>query len=225
MALSNYHYLSYILDEKTPTYGNKGRFLCEKISSIDLGDGANESLVHTTVHIGTHLDMPLHFFNEGPSIEIYDANFFSFEHILFIEFTPKNLIIRDDLIAHLEKVKQKEMYEILIVKTGICHWRESQLFWQNNYGFHPFVAEYLRLKFPRVRVFGFDSISISSSADRLLGREAHAAFLNPQKPILLLEDMDLIQCSMGMSFISLIIAPLRIAKCDGLPCTVVAKIR
>jgi len=224
MAFNNHRYLSYILDEKTPTYGNRSHFLCQKVASIDQGDSANESTIHTTVHIGTHLDMPLHFFNKGQSIEAYNANFFRFERVLFVELIPQEWIIKDNLIACLEKVAQKETYEILIVKTGICHQRGTQPFWENNYGFHPLVAEYLRLKFPRIRVLGFDSISVSSLTDRFLGREAHKAFLNPEHPILLLEDMDLTQCDTNTIFLTLTIAPLRIAQCDGLPCTVIAEV-
>ena len=61
---------------------------------------------------------------------------------------------------------------------------------------------------------------MSSFTDRLLGREAHKKFLNPVKPILLLEDMDLRNINENVVFKKIIIAPLRIAKCDGLPCTV-----
>jgi len=38
---------------------------------------------------------------------------------------------------------------------------------------------------------GFDSISVSSFQNRMVGREAHRAFLDPKAPILLLEDIDL----------------------------------
>ncbi len=52
-------------------------------------------------------------------------------------------------------------------------------FWKENYGFHPKLANFIRKNFPKVRIFGFDSISISSFTDRILGREAHKAFLDP----------------------------------------------
>ena len=73
-------------------------------------------------------------------------------------------------------------------------------------------------------MFGFDSISVSSFANRALGREAHKAFLNPVKPILLLEDMDLRDVSEQKIINEVFIAPIRIKKCDGLPCSVIADI-
>ena len=71
---------------------------------------------------------------------------------------------------------------------------------------------------------GFDSVSVSSFSNRMLGREAHKAFLDPLNPILLLEDMDLTLLSEDSKIKKLDIAPLRISKCDGLPCTIIAEI-
>ena len=212
-------YLSYLLNEDTPTYGNRNSFSIEKKSSISDGAIANDSYIETTVHIGTHIDMPYHFYDDGQTIEDYDAGFWSFKDVLVVEIEPKGLIIKDLLIERLESIDDVG-YEILIVKTGICKRRGTQGFWEKNYGFHPDVYDYLISKFRQLRVLGFDSISVSSIQDRLLGRESHRRFLNPKHPILLLEDMDLTQVSEALSFREVIIAPLRIAHCDGLPCTV-----
>ena len=70
-------YLSYLLDKNTPTYGNRNQFICEKKSDIAKGDVANDSSINTTVHIGTHIDMPYHFFENGQTIAYFDINYFS----------------------------------------------------------------------------------------------------------------------------------------------------
>jgi len=217
-------YLSYILDENTPTYGNRNKFLCEKKSDISKGDVANDSSINTTVHIGTHIDMPYHFFHDGQTIEDFDINYFRFKNVLFIDMVPENVIIKDDLINILDTKENKEDYDILIVKTGICHKRNSEDFWKVNYGFDSSIANYLKEKFPKIRVTGFDSISVSSFSNRLLGRESHKTFLNPKFPILLLEDMDLREINKENKIKKLDIVPLRIAKCDGLPCTILAEV-
>lgn len=217
-------YLSYILDKNTPTYGNRNKFIATKKSDISKGDVANDTAIETTVHIGTHIDMPYHFYENGQTIEDFDCGYFNFENILFIELTPKELIIKDELIELLDKTKDKNKYEILIVKTGICNKRGTQEFWESNYGFDPSIADYLREFFPNIRVFGFDSISVSSFQNRMVGREAHKAFLNPKNPILLLEDMDLREVTKSNIIKKLTVAPVRIAKCDGVPCTVIAEI-
>ena len=222
-------YLSYILDSKTPTYANRNRFEQIKKSDISKGDVANDTTISTTVHIGTHIDMPYHFYENGQTIEDFDADFWVFQQdeILFIELRIENeeLIIRDELIMELEKIKNNSQFSILnsqllIVKTGICHRRETQEFWKKNYGFHLDIANYLREYFTNIKIFGFDSISVSSWQNRILGREAHKAFLEPNNPILLLEDMDLRKITKNTKLKEVIVSPLRIASCDGLPCTV-----
>ena len=224
MNQSKLMYLSHVLDENTPTYGNRNKFVCEKKSDISKGDIANDSSINSTVHIGTHVDMPYHFFEDGQTIEDFDIDYFRFNNVLFIDMIPDDLIVKDDLITLLKKQANKDSYDILIVKTGICHKRNSKDFWQTNYGFDLSIAEYLRLNFPNIRVIGFDSISVSSFTNRMLGREFHKAFLNPKQPILLLEDMDLTNLNKDSKILKLEIAPLRIAKCDGLPCTIIAEV-
>jgi kynurenine formamidase len=216
-------FLSYLLNENTPSYGNRNQFIIEKKSDISNGDIANDSSIKSTVHIGTHIDMPYHFYQDGQTIVDFDIDFWFFSKILFVEIEQKDLIICSELIDKLENTISDD-YEMILVKTGICHKRGEKIFWEKNPGFSPEVANYIRKKFPKVRVFGFDSISVSSFAYRMIGRDAHKAFLDPKKPILLLEDMDLREISENHKIQKIIIAPLRIKKCDGLPCTVVAEV-
>lgn len=217
-------YLSYILNQSAPSYGQRNKFELVKKSSISNGDIANDSFISTTVHMGTHIDMPYHFFENGQTIENFSADFFDFKCVLFLSLTPNGIILKDELLKLLEQVAEKEQYEIIIVKTGICHKRNMPEFSLGNYGFDPIIAEYIRNKFPNVRVFGFDSISVSSFLNRELGREAHKAFLQPSSPIILLEDMDLTMCSIETKIKHLTIAPLRISGSDGLPCTVIVEV-
>ena len=216
-------FLSYILDIKTPTYGNSSSFEKIQKSNISLGDIANNSFISSTVHIGTHIDMPYHFYKDGQTIEDFDASFWIFKKPLIIEIKQKELIINENLISKLGLIDDIG-YDILIVKTGICELRDKKEFWEQNYGFHPNVASFLRDKFKTIKVLGFDSISISSWQHRVLGRESHKAFLNPENPILILEDMNLVNVKENTEFKEIIVAPLRIETCDGLPCTIFGRL-
>jgi len=209
-------FLSYILDEKTPTYGNRNKFEISKKSDISSGDVANDSFISATVHIGTHIDMPYHFYEDGQTIEDFDASFWIFDKPLIIEIESQSVVIKDELLEKLKNIDDIG-YDILIVKTGICNIRDKSEFWEKNYGFHPDVYDFLIDNFSDIRVFGFDSVSVSSFQNRMMGREAHKRFLNPKKPILLLEDMDLRAID---KIKKIIISPLRISNCDGLPCTI-----
>ncbi len=223
MTDDKFIFLSYLLDKNTPTYGNRNRFEQIKKSDISTGAIANDTFIETTVHIGTHIDMPYHFYENGQTVEDYDAVFWVFEKPLIVEIEQGDLIVNEKLIDKLSGITD-EGYDLLMVKTGICHKRIDQDFWERNYGFHPDVYDFLISKFKALRVFGFDSISVSSIQNRTLGREAHKRFLNPDRPLLLLEDMDLRNVNQDTNFKRIIVAPMRIAECDGLPCTVLGEL-
>ncbi|MDP0562385.1 MAG: cyclase family protein [Candidatus Endonucleobacter sp. (ex Gigantidas childressi)] len=216
-------YLSYILNHLTPTYGNRNRFGQVKKSSISRGDIANDTVINTTVHVGTHIDMPYHFYQDGQTIEDYEAGFWFFETPLIIEIQQDELIINEKLTNKL-KLIDDHSYDIIIIKTGSCMKRDSDEYWKENYGFHPDVYDFIANKFKKIRIIGFDSISVSSLQNRSLGRKAHLRFLNPKHPILLLEDMDLREVSEAVSLKQVIVSPLRIEQCDGLPCTVFGRV-
>lgn len=213
-------FLSHTLNPTTPTYGNRNKFEIVKTSDISKGNVANDSTITSTVHIGTHIDMPNHFYEHGQTIMDFDDNFWLFTNPLIISIEPKDLIIYDEVIEKLHSIPS-DNYDLLIVKTGIEKQRGTDSFWSHNFGFHPDLYDYIKESFPSIRVLGFDSISVSSFAHRMIGREAHKKFLNPESPILLLEDMKLENISELSEFEKIIISPLRIENCDGLPCTVI----
>lgn len=212
--------LSYPLNKNTPTYGDRNRVVLAKTSNISAGDPANDTYLSMTVHSGTHVDMPCHFYAEGQSWSDFNIDFWHFRNPLFVEIEPVGKVISAELLDELDKIESKVNADILVVKTGFCHNRDDKKAIMTNYGFDPDVAAYIRDKMPNVRVFGFDSLSVSSFTNREVGRIAHKGFLNPKNPILLLEDMDLRDCSADTQFDSLIIAPLFIDECDAMPCTV-----
>lgn len=216
--MSKIVYLSHTLSSDTPTYGNRNTFDIIKKSDIGKGDIANDSYISTTTHIGTHIDMPYHFYDNGQTIEDFDADFWVFNKPLIVNIEQEDNIIYEELIDRLSKIEDIG-YDILIVNTGIEKKRSTDEFWERNFGFHSNIYDYLIENFPSIRVLGFDSISISSFSDRMLGREAHKRFLNPHKPILLLEDMRLQELTHKIT--KIIALPLRIEKCDGLPCTII----
>ena len=85
------------------------------------------------------------------------------------------------------------------------------------------MGPYLRRNFPKLRVLGFDFISLTSYTNRPLGREAHKGMLGPlegTEPILILEDMKLSPLQTAPS--RLLIAPLLVDQADGGPVTVIA---
>lgn len=199
-----------MLDASTPVYGNK--------DSLEI----SQNKISMSAHMGTHIDFPSHFFDGAASIDDYAADFFIFEKPLIVEIKPENKIIKDELISLLSDIKD-DGYDILLVKTGGGNFRGEDEYALSGYGFAPEIADSLREKYPKIRVFGFDTISVSSFSDRELGRVAHRAFLNPSSPILLLEDMDLREIG-DKRLKNIVVSPLRISGFDGAPCTVIGEL-
>jgi len=85
-------------------------------------------------------------------------------------------------------------------------------------------CNWVREKFKKIRILGIDSISISSWQHRNVGRQVHKKMLNPKKPILLVEDMNLSKVNKDTVFKIIYVAPLIISKSDGAPCTILAEV-
>ena len=75
-------FLSYFLDQNTPAYGGETDLISVKRSrSIINGDNSNNSIITLTSHIGTHIDFPFHFSNDGKKSDDYPASFWIFNNI------------------------------------------------------------------------------------------------------------------------------------------------
>ena len=207
-------FLSYFLNDQTPAYGGaKGLVTLETTGSIDKGNTANQLRISIPNHIGTHIDFPFHFSNSGKKCVDYPASFWVFNKVGYlnctIETVPENL-------ANLS-----EDIELLILKTGFGEKRESSEYWSSQPVIPAAFAKHFRSKFPQLRVFGFDLISLTSKLDREEGAIAHRAFLLEQD-ILILEDMALQNTASELFLNQVLIAPLMIDEADGVPCTVIA---
>ena len=76
-------FLSYVLDENTPTYGDRDKFTITPKSQIVDGVGANTSTwSFSNNHMGTHMDTPYHFIESGKRTIDYSAEDFCFDNIL-----------------------------------------------------------------------------------------------------------------------------------------------
>ena len=60
----------------TPVYDGDPETRAQRIKSIDNGDGYNLTEISMSVHSGTHIDAPLHFYDEGSSIDNIRLNTF-----------------------------------------------------------------------------------------------------------------------------------------------------
>jgi len=221
--MSEWIYLSYPINCKIPVYGNGPGIQIIRDKDMANGDSCNTSQWSLSSHLGTHVDLPRHFVQHGKCVTDYPSDFwfFSFPAVIDISpVTPGSVIGPKEL--NLDCVP--EDIDMLLIKTGFCHLRQEEVYWKQNPGFAPELADSLRKEFSGLRVLGLDSISLSSFVHRDLGRQTHRVFLDGERPILPLEDLDLISIGADTELKEVIVAPIRIENADGAPCTVIGKI-
>ena len=220
--MAQWIYLSYLLNEDTPAYGGGQAFFSKADKKIIKGDSCNTTHWSMSNHIGTHIDFPRHFHAKGKTADKYPADFWVIKHTKLVEalnVQPGHILTENDI--PFETIPADT--QLLLIKTGFYKLRTKEVYWKKNPGISPDLSVFLKDRFAGLRILGFDSISLSSFTSRNLGRKAHKAFLD-DRPLLLLEDMDLRKADSKSAFKQVIISPLRVHQADGAPCTVMAEI-
>ncbi len=210
--------LSYFLDDQTPLYGGDKGINIKLERSISAGDTANTKIIILNNHSGTHVDFPNHFIQDGLTSEFYDASFWVFKNpYVFTKLAEPDQIITFTK-EEIESIPKDT--DFLIYKTGFGKYRGEDMYWNRNPGFAPEVANILRNNFKKLRVLGMDLISLTSFNNRPLGRKAHKAFLGGYSPILLVEDMNLVELKIQPK--SIFCLPTLIKGVDGSPVNIIA---
>lgn len=220
--MSSAIFLSHVLSNDTIGYGGRKEFETVSTLSIAKGDSCNQSDWKLCNHIGTHIDSPFHFSNNGKTIDNFEASFWVFTKVHLVDLpTTNSIIIEKGIWA--DKIPLD--CDLLLIKTGFESKRNTEAYWARNPGLSPVFGLWLRENRPHVRVIGFDFISITSYDHRALGKVAHNAFLHEEHkghPILAIEDMHLAKLTSSPK--KIIVAPLRVIGSDGSPVTVIAEI-
>lgn len=219
--MSSYVLLSHVLKQDTPSYGNRDKVIIRVNSCIRGGETANSSrLVLSNNHIGTHIDVPRHFSDEGKKTTDYPIGDYVFENVQVIDVPcdgPK-------LVEGTDLEGLRSDIELLLIRTGYEAKRGEDAYWNNNPGLSPALADYLRTHCPNLRCVGFDFISVTSWQHRAEGRLAHKAFLAPEdgsREIWAIEDMSLMNAPKEIK--KVVAAPLLVEDGNGTAVTVIAE--
>ena len=217
-------FLSYIVSDALSAYRNGRRIEKEMVSSTEKGDVSNHTAAWVSMHFGTHVDFPRHFLKDGRTSDDYEAEYFLMEKVCVVyleRLVNPYLLSIEDMVDEL-KDAPKDLQAIL-VKTGFGQHRMEDCYWNDNIGVNQGVAQWLRDRFPYLRVLGFDFLSVSGSHYRELGRQVHRELF--EVDILPIEDMYLEPLNSGDYIENLIISPYRVSGSDAAPVTAIAKIK
>jgi kynurenine formamidase len=217
--------LSHTISQSTPGYGNRDRVFIRDNSSILKGDTANSTCwVFSNNHIGTHIDSPFHFCQDGKKTFEIPLEEYFYKKVATVDIPCSEAKLID--VGDFEKMSSiDENVELLLIRTGFENYRNADKYWNDNPGLAPELADYFRAKYPNLRCVGFDFISLTSWKFRAEGRESHKQFLCPadnKSSILVIEDMALAAITGHIDWI--IVAPLFVEDGNGGAVTVLGKL-
>ena len=215
------NYLSHPISTETPSYGNRDEVILEPKSSIANGDTSNTTDIRfTNNHIGTHFDVPNHFYEKGKTITDFEpvSWFYSQVCLLDIECKEGRLIEIEDF----EEQNIPENTDLLLIRTGFEAYRKKEKYWNAYPGISEKACEFLRNQFNNLRAVGFDFISLTSPLFKEQGKKAHLSLLNEStgRPIFIIEDMKLSHLVNVPD--QVIVSPLLLEKGNGGPVTVLS---
>jgi arylformamidase len=209
--------LSHSLDEATPAYGGAEGVQIRAKTSIANGDTANTVELALPNHIGTHVDLPLHFFHRAASLTDYPPEAWVFRAPVLVDVEAGlSGLIEPDSVADIPMDA-----DCLLLRTGHEVNRDGRSYWEAGPGLSADLGLWLRRERPSVRAVGMDLISVTSRLHREAGRAAHRAFLDPAgdgEPIRLIEDMALGGAPAALGVV--LVSPLMLTEGDGAPVTV-----
>jgi kynurenine formamidase len=214
-------WLSYVLSPETPGYAGQQGFWLEPDKQMRCGDSCNTAKLKLSNHIGSHVDAPLHFVADGKSVDEYESGewVFSSPVLIDVPMALGEVLTVEKLAPQLDEAIDAD---IILFRTGFGGKRETDDYWKHPPGYAPELAIFLKNRYPKLQAIGFDSISLSSLDHRKMGREAHREFLG--RGIRIFEDLDFRQIQNSKMLDQVIALPLRVAKSDGGPCTIIAEL-
>ena len=176
----------------------------DKLLQIEKGDICNTRHLSTPVHVGTHVDAPLHFIDGGDGIETLP--------IPSLAGRAKVIEIKNKEKIPLEEIENKGITEgdIVLFKTVNSGTYLKEGSFNENYVYlSTSAAEFLVSK--NIRTVGIDYYSIAGINSNLI--ECHQVLLGAG--VVIIEGLDLSSVNEGLyDFVCL---PLKIVGSDGAP--------
>ena len=219
--------LSFPLGPESPTFLDNPPVVFREVSAISKDGVANWFEFTTINHNGTHVDLPFHYWDQGPRVTDLSIDDYIFNRPLLID-VPKGdgeLIHGVDLAPYADRFAAADL---LLLRTGYGQYRSTdrERFGRRAPGFHPDCADVLLAPSSRLRAVAFDFASASSPVHMDEGNAFHREVLGTTgrgRYLLIIEDAridpDLTQADVRRVFV----VPLFLTGADAAPCTLIAE--
>jgi arylformamidase len=177
----------------------------ERVQKINHGDIANVTRISCSVHVGTHVDAPIHFLEDGRGIET--LSFRVLNGRAYVVDLPDVDLITSDVLENAGVPPRTR--RVLFKTTNSQYWNEPKHEFKPDFvGLDQSASHWLVKK--GVQLVGVDYLSVAPF-DR--PQPTHKTLLANE--VVILEGLDLRQVSQGRYMLHCL--PLKISGCDGAP--------
>jgi arylformamidase len=177
----------------------------KRVLSIDNGSEANVSRLEASVHIGTHIDAPLHFIGDGKSVDAIPLKSL-IGRAYVVDFKNAGLI--DEKLLEAAGIPPRTK-RVLFKTRNSKLWAKGEKKFKRDYvAINEAGAKWLSRK--SFQLVGVDYLSVAPFSDTV---PTHTELL--KAGIILLEGLDLSQISQGRY--TLYCLPLKLIGSDGAP--------
>lgn len=192
-----------------PVWPGDPKVTIRQVSSIQKGDEANVSQIRMSVHTGTHIDAPHHFFEDGKTIDQIPLEKLVGEVLVMDMGTDRCQISEDALNDHPQFAELLIASKVLFKTVNSDLWESSSDAFNKNYvGIDSSGAIFLANL--NLELIGVDYLSIAPFIETEYPHQTLLA-----KDIVLLEGINLNGVPAGVyNFFCL---PLNILGCEGAP--------
>ena len=200
--------ISLTISEELPTWPGDPKIKLTQISAIAEGETSNVTHFSGTVHIGTHIDAPDHFLDNGKTVDEIPLDLLV-GPVHVVEIPSMGHITKDDIT----KAGFPKGLKRILFKTRNSTWWETNenIFQEDFIGLAPDGAEFLVES--GIKVVGVDYLSVAPFQDPA---PTHKILLG--KDILIIEGLNLSKIDPGEY--TLLCLPLKIKDSDGSPARV-----
>jgi arylformamidase len=197
--------ISLPIQAQLPTWPGDPQVELERLASIADGSDANVSSLSSSVHMGTHVDAPLHFIDGAESVDQLDMHSL-IGRVHVVDFRGLAQITAKDLQAAGISRRAKR----LLFKTDNSRlWDDfSHDFYEEFVAVSPDGAEWLVER--KIKLVGIDYLSIAPFHD---GVPTHHILLDAG--VVILEGLNLMEVAPGRY--TLYCLPLNLVGSDGAP--------
>ncbi|EAK7697421.1 cyclase, partial [Campylobacter coli] len=223
--IEQWYCLSYTFNSRRKFYKDNKGFLNnqERYSGRLIN---RETEISLNSHMNTHIDFPAHCVKSGKFGEEYPLNFFHSQNVSMVFFDLTKEEIPELTCKYFHKnITILNQVEILLINTNFHTLRDDKRYIWNSPIISRQLPLFLKNQFPKLKIVGFDIISLTSQLNRNEGKMCHFNFLSRKggREILVIEDMYFGNLKKDAIINEIFIAPFYYEKMDGALCTVMVK--